>query len=299
MNSNNPSLFYSLFFLLLALGVSQSLSAQKGTPSTTIVVNNFYAESFETLIPFGWFQPTTDDFNWTRGSGNTPSGQTGPSTGWFSTYYMYIEASHPRVQGDEAILISPIFDVSGMSFPRAVWFYHMIGSGMGDMLIDFSSDGGSSWTNIRQYNGAQPGGLWNGWHEDNFNIPIGSTQARFRIRGIRGANFRSDMAFDNFAIEEYSLPFKTSPLDEPLAGSEGAIQVYPNPFVSQLNLKAPAESGLLSIDLYDLQGKRIRSWERDAAGGEIRLDVPDLPAGTYILRTTGEGITQTDRIIHQ
>ena len=66
-------------------------------------------------------------------------------------YYLYIEASYPRRQGDKALLISPQLPFSGdmcLSF-----YYHMYGSKMGvlnvivngKVLISLSGDQGNKW----------------------------------------------------------------------------------------------------------------------------------------------------------
>jgi len=40
-----------------------------------------------------WSNTTVgDDINWTRDSGGTPSGNTGPSNGAAGSWYMYVEA---------------------------------------------------------------------------------------------------------------------------------------------------------------------------------------------------------------
>ena len=60
-----------------------------------------------------WSQMYDDDFDWTRNSGQTSSSSTGPTNGHTpgdidgGGSYLYIEASSPRKQGDEARLISP------------------------------------------------------------------------------------------------------------------------------------------------------------------------------------------------
>ena len=38
-----------------------------------------YAESFESGLG-NWTQPSTDDFDWTRNSGSTPTNNTGPNS---------------------------------------------------------------------------------------------------------------------------------------------------------------------------------------------------------------------------
>lgn len=47
-------------------------------------------------------QDGDDSFDWTMMSGPTPSDLTGPNSAYQGDYYVYIEASSPRVSGDVA-----------------------------------------------------------------------------------------------------------------------------------------------------------------------------------------------------
>lgn len=57
-----------------------------------------------------------------------------------SGYYMYIEASRPRVQGDKARLLSPLFNVTSVRGPKGSgrvpycvsFYYHMKGKHIGE-----------------------------------------------------------------------------------------------------------------------------------------------------------------------
>jgi len=51
----------------------------------------------------GIIQDQTDQFDWLRFTGPTPTIDTGPDTGAEgSNWYFYIETSDPRVPGDQA-----------------------------------------------------------------------------------------------------------------------------------------------------------------------------------------------------
>ncbi|XP_037541038.1 MAM domain-containing glycosylphosphatidylinositol anchor protein 2 [Nematolebias whitei] len=91
-------------------------------------------------------QDKNDDFDWTRHSAATRDTKytpnTGPSadrTGSKQGFYMYIETSRPRKDGDQARLISPLFNVApknpyGLPNPPAYcfgFFYHMYGKHIG------------------------------------------------------------------------------------------------------------------------------------------------------------------------
>ncbi len=52
----------------------------------------------------------TGDFDWTLWKGATPSKETGPSRAYSGEYYIYIEASNPRRQNDNARLVEIFAD---------------------------------------------------------------------------------------------------------------------------------------------------------------------------------------------
>ncbi|ETE64957.1 MAM domain-containing glycosylphosphatidylinositol anchor protein 1, partial [Ophiophagus hannah] len=80
----------------------------------------------------GYIQDTTDNFDWIRQSSLTHdpkrTANTGPTMDFSGTpegYYMFIEASAPRVKDDKARLISPMYNMTArfcVSF-----YYHMYG----------------------------------------------------------------------------------------------------------------------------------------------------------------------------
>lgn len=51
----------------------------------------------------GMQQPINDRFDWTRQAGPTPTVGTGPSSSNSGNYYIYAEASDPRIPGDIAL----------------------------------------------------------------------------------------------------------------------------------------------------------------------------------------------------
>lgn len=121
----------------------------------------------------GFSQDRSDVFDWTRQNHLTQnpkrSANTGPETDRSGTkegegrlripagavllkcgaqtlscsflgYYMYIEASRPRVQGDKARLLSPLFNVTSVRGPKGSgrvpycvsFYYHMKGKHIGE-----------------------------------------------------------------------------------------------------------------------------------------------------------------------
>lgn len=72
-------------------------------------------------------------------------------------------------------------------------------------------------------------------------------------------------------------------------------QVYPNPAQDQLHVRVKEKVAGLSLDLYDLHGRKVLS--RSATGLETELDVQALPAGVYLLHGTAKGRSSVMRVV--
>ena len=62
--------------------------------------------SFEVPNSCQWAQDSSDDFNWARQRGRTPSGNTGPSTG--ECYILLAEVPPPSLSSPSSPLPSPL-----------------------------------------------------------------------------------------------------------------------------------------------------------------------------------------------
>src|SRR5690606_10502052 len=93
-------------------------------------------ESFESGFA-DWTQETSDNFNWTRNSGSTPSNSTGPSSGYSSTFYLYAEANGQS--NNSTILNSPCYNLNNKADADFSFAYHMYGSQMGSLALQIST----------------------------------------------------------------------------------------------------------------------------------------------------------------
>lgn len=125
----------------------------------------------------GFTQGTSDNFDWRRDSGGTTSGSTGPSidhtTNSSQGYYMYIETSFPRRQGDKAQLYSPLYQEPATACTFSFW-YHMYGATIGTLNVYVVRRGINTqvWT--------KAGNQGNAWLSSG-NIAIG-TGGQFQVR---------------------------------------------------------------------------------------------------------------------
>ena len=80
-----------------------------------------------------------DDFDWQLISGRTDSDMTGPDYAFNGNYYIYIEASKPRRQGDRAVIRMPRFGRSGDHCLS--WRYYMYGHHINTLRVVVEGDG--------------------------------------------------------------------------------------------------------------------------------------------------------------
>ncbi|TDG98516.1 hypothetical protein EPR50_G00201060 [Perca flavescens] len=156
-------------------------------------------------------QDKTDDFEWTRHSAATRDTKytpnTGPSTdrtGSKQGFYMYIETSRPRLEGDKARLLSPTFNTNSKTSSSSSvtycfsFYYHMYGKHIGSLHVLLRQKGQtvtetSVWTLV--------GNQGDRWRQAKVNI---HPAAAFQIvmEGVRGAGIEGDIAIDDVTIEE-------------------------------------------------------------------------------------------------
>jgi len=154
------------------------------TPAPPVAPSDCSFESGEQCF---WTNSKSDKFDWTRRSGGTPSGGTGPSSAADGRTYVFTETSSPRRSGDTAILESPPIDMPAA--PMKLEFkYHMYGSSMGSLSV---AVGGSR---VFHKNGNQG----NSWKVGTIDLSThaGKQISKIQFVGVRGSSYRGDMAID-------------------------------------------------------------------------------------------------------
>lgn len=175
-----------------------NVKVRAATSSTCTAISSFpYNESFESGTG-SWVQETTDDIDWTRRSGTTPSSGTGPSGATDGTYYMYVEASSPNYPSKVANLRSSCFDISSLSTPTFDFSYHMLGSAMGTLRVQVSSDNGSTWTTAWTVTGDQG----SAWKTASVDLSAYTGIIMIRFNGTTGSSWAGDMSIDKVSVKE-------------------------------------------------------------------------------------------------
>jgi len=154
----------------------------------------------------GWLNSQnglTDDIDWRTIQGSTPTSNTGPTSGnGGSGRYLYLESSG-TCDNRQAQLLSPCFNLANIANPEASIYYHMYGTSMGTLRVDVLADG--IWTlNVVP---AITGNQGNAWIK--LTIPLAQFSGKIvnlRFRGITGSGISSDLALDDFKIENMAVP---------------------------------------------------------------------------------------------
>ncbi len=184
-----------------------------------------YTEDFETwstctTVCYGWYStcnaPTSSQWtivnsssttHWIVDVCGTSSFGTGPSAdhtlGNCAGHYLYTESS--GCYGQTAEVITPEFNFAASTAPMMEFWYHMYGSAMGTMHLDVSFNNGSTWTTdiIPSWTDNV-----NAWQLKTVDLSAtglnygGMASVKFKIRGITGFGYTSDMAIDDFRIYE-------------------------------------------------------------------------------------------------
>lgn len=181
------------------------------------IVTPPYNQSFDNFkagdtLSSSWEQFDDDDINWTVIKGATPSktnpqaGGTGPSKDHTSGsgMYIYVEASTPNNPGKDAILLSPVFDVSVFKHPQVTFWTHMFSreKRMGEFWIDVYANG--KWTDSVAYLTGDHGDQWFEQAFDLTRFTGKKVQIRFRV--TTGTDYDSDICIDDFEVSEGTTP---------------------------------------------------------------------------------------------
>uniref|UniRef100_A0A8C6ZZ26 MAM domain containing glycosylphosphatidylinositol anchor 2 n=1 Tax=Nothoprocta perdicaria TaxID=30464 RepID=A0A8C6ZZ26_NOTPE len=157
-------------------------------------------------------QDDTDNFDWTKQSTATRDTKytpnTGPNadrTGSKEGFYMYIETSRPRLEGEKARLVSPVFSVAPKNPYGATntaycfsFYYHMYGQHIGSLNVYLRLKGQTAIENPLWSSSGNKGQHWN-QARVNINPP---TSFQLIFEGIRGPGIEGDIAIDDVSIVE-------------------------------------------------------------------------------------------------
>ncbi|WP_412471820.1 BspA family leucine-rich repeat surface protein [Halobacteriovorax sp. RT-1-4] len=185
-----------------------------------------YNETFASTGVTTWTQSVTDDGNWSVDPDTTPSSGTGPSSPTDGTYYAFIESSSNY--NNTHVIESPVFNT--VTDKYVIEFdWHMYGAAMGELNLEYSLDGGSTWEPSILW--GQSGDQGNSWFSESINLCEsfpGSTTTMVRFRGVTGSTYTSDMALDNIRLTA-GHPCDIPPVISSVADQNSLISTATNP----------------------------------------------------------------------
>lgn len=162
-----------------------SRSKPEGDPASETLLNT---ESFESN--FGdWLNDAGNTDDWLRKSGGTGSSNTGPSSAYDGTQYIYCETSGNYNQD-----FTIEYNVTLNKKVKVDFYRHMYGSNMGTLYLE--SFDGTSWTTEWSLSGDQ-GNSW-----VNEEVTTASLVERIRFRYVSGTSYRGDCALDLIKVYE-------------------------------------------------------------------------------------------------
>ncbi len=174
------------------------------------ITNYPYMEDFDNgVIPPCYSETSTaTGYTWRVDNGGTPSSATGPAvdhtTGTATGYYMYVEASSPAAQGDSAFLWTAEFDLTSLTNPEVVYYYHMYGSDIVNLDLQAFDRTTSAWVSINNIVGQQQTSNAAAWGEARVSLATYGTDTALQLRllSVRGASFNGDAAVDDIMVRE-------------------------------------------------------------------------------------------------
>lgn len=215
--------------------------------------------AFNTACPVGggWTNAATGTANWLvadGASGASTSSSTGPGLGTSTRAidhtlgttagnFVFVETSGSG-SNKVAILESPVFDLSSLAHPVISYWYHMYGAAMGDVYLEASTNGGTTWVVIDSVIGPQQTGYavnddWRNRTVDLCNY-AGQTAVEFRFRGQTGTSFTSDMALDDIEVLNQPDDLVMNQIISPTGDSCGNTATTPITFEYTFSACTPA-----------------------------------------------------------
>ncbi|XP_035827615.1 MAM and LDL-receptor class A domain-containing protein 1 [Aplysia californica] len=215
-----------------------------------------------------WINVPSADFDWQKLSGATGSYSTGPTTDHttqtVSGHYLYLEASAPRRRGERVILSSERLPATnGSCF---TFWYHMAGSGIGDLSIVLSASPSQN-TTLWKLSGAQN----NAWLSGQVGVRSPYSSFFIYVQGVRGGNAYGDIAIDDLG---YS--------NAPCGINPTSAQPSSTPVTFRPASPTPPATGTVDCNFdvgfcswsQDTQGDNFQ-WQRQAQRAHTRQSGPD------------------------
>ncbi|HYE79979.1 MAG TPA: T9SS type A sorting domain-containing protein, partial [bacterium] len=229
----------------------------------------------------------TDDIDWQAFTAATPSSGTGPDRDHTSGTgpYLYLEAT--QCLSKTGVLVSPCYDLTGLTQPEFSFWDHMSGGQMGRLHLDVLADGRWQLDVMPVLQGHQG----TGWLPRTVSLAAYSGRTVvLRLRGTTGTGVTSDIGLDDLSVH----PNPPTGIAAALTG--GQVSLYPNPTAGAVRLTRPEEAKeKLTVRVLDALGRQVLTSEM--TGSELSLPLDRLPEGPYFIRLTGEATSTVKAVL--
>ncbi|MCD4679498.1 MAG: hypothetical protein K8S00_03830, partial [Bacteroidales bacterium] len=159
-----------------------------GSCNNHVILDNNWINELPPIEP-------ASNTDWTPRQGTTPTGNTGPSSGYGgSGKYLFTESS--SCYNRNAYLTSPPLDLTSLPDPVCTFQYSMYGATMGSLSVVVSGDFGATWSPVEWTLSGNQGNAWYGAAID-LGPWAGIYGVKVRWMALTGTSLTSDMAIDH------------------------------------------------------------------------------------------------------
>ena len=213
------------------------------------------------------------------------------SSYWVCNFPAYTQISNMTVEcGDLLMQPGEVTVISGFNAFAAVdaeLGLYTTNSFSSSTALFSSVDGGS--TGHLRASVAVAAGIWAAGQVAD--APTASQSVQLSI------NDSDELSYDLADPTLCSLNNATTTTGNP--GAQMSVSVFPNPVQGDmLNLVLDGMSGeMMRVQIIDINGQLLYNSVTDMSNGQMGVDLPITPAGTYFVRVVNNGIAVTERFV--
>ncbi len=245
----------------------------------------------------------------------------------------YLTTSYTGCSQMNKIVVSPIYDFTGLTAPTFSFYFHMYGADMGSLTLEVSDNGGTSWSApILQLNSQQQSAASDPWLQEEVDLSTYAGQSimlrfkatnegelsafsldQFRVFDADNdiINGQADVFFEydeagNRVRRYYEVIDMAQSEDDPPAqmrststedDADLTYRVYPNPTTYRIHVESADATETSMVRLLDFNGRELRVLQM--VEGFVQLDMSTLQVGTYFISIENEERVVTKKVIKQ
>jgi len=202
----------------------------------------------------------------------------------------------------EIALSSPV-DLSGRSEATlSFWHRYDTEAAYDFCYVSVSTDGGSNWTQVASYNGAQ-----SSWVEEEIDLTPYVGTSQLKVRFVLDSD--GWITGDGWYLDDVRIfgDLSLSGVEDELTVRKASVANYPNPFNPRTTIRYQIpKRGSVVVSIYDAAGRLVRtlvdSASREAGPHEVSWDGTDenrldVAAGIYFVRVKAAGEEASGKMV--